>query len=280
MFIEVDYEGCEKGVTFKDVFKEFLAKSGTTELRELNIGSWGEPYDQSSAVVVEELIAAKDQLPGLKSLFIGEMESEDCEISWIVQSDLSPLLKAFPGLEELKIRGSTGLRLSELKHANLRKLVIECGGLGKAVISDIIHSDLPELRHLELYLGEDNYGGDAALEDVKPLMEIGRFPRLEYLGLRDSEMADQIASVIAEASILDQIDTLDLSLGTLSDEGAEALLSSSKVKKLKRLDLHHHYMSDEMVNKMKRLGIAVDVSDQQEDDDYDGETWRYIAVSE
>lgn len=280
MFIEVDYEGYEKGVTIKDVFKELLVKPGTAELKELSIGSWGEPYEQSSAIVVEELIAAKDQLPRLKSLFIGEMESEDCEISWIVQSDLSPLLKAFPQLEELKIRGSVGLRLSELKHANLRKLVIECGGLGQAVISDIVNGDLPELRHLELYLGEDNYGFNGNLEDIKPLMEIGRFPRLEYLGLRDSEIADEIAEAIAEASVLDQIHTLDLSLGTLSDEGAESLLKSSKVKKLKKLDLHYHFMTDGMVNKLKRLGIDVDVSDQNEGEEYDGETWRYISVSE
>jgi len=208
------------------------------------------------------------------------MESEDCEISWIVQSDLTPVLNAFPKLEELKIRGSVGLRLRELKHANLCKLVIECGGLGKAVLMDIINSDLPELRHLELYLGEDNYGFDGSITDIMPLLEIGRFPKLEYLGLRDSEIADEIAEAVAEASILDQVHTLDLSLGTLSDKGAEALFKSSKIRKLKKLDLHFHYMSGSMVAKIKTLGISTDVSEQNEAEEYDGEAWRYIAVSE
>ena len=59
--------------------------------------------------------------------------------------------------------------------------------------------------------------------------------------------------------------------------GGEALLNSPGIKSLKRLDLHRHYLSDEMMKKLGQLGIDVDVSDQQETRDEDH---RYVAIGE
>jgi hypothetical protein len=73
---------------------------------------------------------------------------------------------------------------------------------------------------------------------------------------------------------------LDLSLGTLSDAGAAALLSNPAIARLKKLDLHHHYCAPKMVAKLKALPIEVDVSDPQEPDVWDGEEHRFVAVGE
>ena len=70
---------------------------------------------------------------------------------------------------------------------------------------------------------------------------------------------------------------LDLSEGTLSDEGAEALLTSDKVKKLKHLNLSYHYMTDQMMQRWKQSGLSVDISDQQESDEDD---WRFPMLTE
>src|SRR5213078_4159611 len=43
--------------------------------------------------------------------------------------------------------------------------------------------------------------------------------------------------------ILSRLDSLDLSLGTLNDDGGKALLGNPALKRLKRLDLHRHYLS-------------------------------------
>ena len=40
-----------------------------------------------------------------------------------------------------------------------------------------------------------------------------------------------------------------------------ALLTAPEIRRLKRLDLHHHFCSPEMVEQLKDLGIDVDTSD-------------------
>lgn len=146
------------------------------------------------------------------------------------------------------------------------------------MLSQIAAGSLPNLRKLELYLGVDNYGFDGSLEDILPLIQPGKFPKLTYLGLKNSEIQDEIAAAVAEAEILDQLHTLDLSLGTLSDTGAEALLASSRIKGLQALNLSYHYMSDEMIARWRKSGLPVDVSDQQKSDD--DEDWRYPSITE
>ncbi|MCP4153668.1 MAG: hypothetical protein GY757_38420, partial [bacterium] len=216
--------------------------------------------------------------PNLKSVYIGDMNYEECEISWIQQSDMTPLLEAYPGLEELRIKGSEGLQFSKLNHGALKSIIIECGGLGKDVLKTIAGATLPALEHLELYLGVEHYGFDGGLEDILPFLKKDLFPKLKVLGLRDSEIADDIAKAAAGADVLDQIEVLDLSLGTLSDKGAEAFLSSEKIKKLKKLDLHYHYMSDDMIKKLRKLGITIDAGDPQGSETHEDD--RYPNVTE
>jgi hypothetical protein len=206
--------------------------------------------------------------------------SDENEISWIQQSDVSPLFKAYPGLEHFRVRGNEGLTLGPIRHEKLKSLVVETGGLSVSVLRDIAASSLPALEHLELWLGDEGYGWDGTVEDLRPFLQGGLFPKLKYLGLRDSEIADEIAVAVAVAPILGQIETLDLSLGTLGDMGAEALFDSPAIKSLRKLDLHHHFISPVMEARFAALGIEVDVSDRQKADDYDGESFRYVAVSE
>jgi len=141
------------------------------------------------------------------------------------------------------------------------------------------HAFLPELTHLELWLGTENYGATSTAEDCVPLLSAELFPKLRYLGLRDSEIQDDIAIVVAKSPFLCQLETLDLSMGTLSDFGAEVLLESLFIPKLKKLDLHHHYCSNEMMALLRRLPCEVDLGEQQKIDP----RWRnhrFVAVSE
>ena len=248
-------------------------------MESLVIGCWDDPFETSPQEGLDLLAQRSAKLGQLKELFVGDMDGEECEISWINQGDYTGILTAFPALERLHIKGSTGLVLSStpLKHDHLQALTIECGGLPKQVIASIASAQLPNLQYLRIYLGVEDYGFDGAIDDLRPFMQAGLFPKLTYLGLVDSAIADQIALEIANAPVLAQLETLDLSLGTLSDEGGRALLDSSAIKKLKKLDLHYHFLSDEMVKQFKKLGIPVDLTQQQTPEDDD---WRYPAVTE
>ncbi|CAI6082930.1 hypothetical protein PAECIP112173_03731 [Paenibacillus sp. JJ-100] len=273
----VSYDDYEEGIRMEALLQDLAAKPEAAELESLIIGDWGQAYENSPQEFKDTLIKLAPSFPALKQLFIGDMESEECEVSWIIQTNLAPILQAFPNLTSFVIKGSSGLEIEPLQHSKLEELIIICGGLPKDVLSSIATAKLPELRKLELYLGVEDYGFDGALEDVLPLLEKGRFPKLEYLGLKNSEIQDEIAKAVADAPILDQIQVLDLSEGTLSDEGAEALLTSDKVKKLKHLNLSYHYMTDKMMQRWKQSGLSVDISDQQESDEDD---WRFPMLTE
>lgn len=275
--LTVSYDDYEEGVRMEDLLKELAGKPESKTLESLIIGDWGQAYENSPQEFMDTLVGLAPNFPALRKLYIGEMDSEECEVSWIVQTDLTPLLGAFPELTSFTVQGSNELSLEPLRHAKLEELVIVCGGLSKGVLASIAKAELPELRKLEVYLGVEDYGFDGSLEDVLPLMDKERFPKLVYLGLKDSEIQDEIAKAVVQAPILDQLEVLDLSEGTLSDEGAEALLASDKIKGLKHLDLHYHYMTDEMLIRWKRSGLPVNVSDQQDSDEDD---WRYPALTE
>lgn len=276
----VDYDEADDGVKITDKFLSFISDPEAKNVTALVIGSWEESFDNSPEKLLQLMVEHVDKLENLKALFVGEMTFEECEISWIIQTDYSDLLNTFTQLELLQIRGASGLSLEQVNNTNLKSLIIESGGLHKEIIENVMGCKLPNLSHLELWLGVDNYGFDGGLDIIKKIVENNPFPQLSYLGFRNSEIADEIAEYLADHAILTHIDTLDLSLGTLSDQGAKALLSGSNVPSLKKLDLHHHYMSDAVLSNFDTLGISVDLSDQLEPDEYDGEIERYVYVSE
>ncbi|MEJ8304586.1 STM4015 family protein [Saccharibacillus sacchari] len=278
--LTIGYDEYEDGQKMETLIAELAEKPEAAQLSSLIIGSWGGAYEDSSESIVAELVRQKDRFPALRSLFVGDMDYEECEVSWIMQSNLNPLFAAFPELRSLTIKGSTDLALGEVRHAKLEELIIICGGLGKSVLASIAAAELPALKKLELYIGVDNYGFDGGIEDVMSVAKPGLFPNLTYLGLKDSEIQDEIAVAIAQSDILDNLETLDLSDGTLSDEGAEALLASEKIRRLPQLDLHYHFMSEAMTRRVATELPNADVSDRQETEKYDGEEYRYPALTE
>jgi len=279
--LALDYDEAEAGVTWEARFNEFLSLPGSNSVTSIVVGVWGDtsPLGNSSSLV-HILSRASAGLPALRALFIGDIIGEEFEISWIEQSDMAPLFVAYPELEHFRVRGGTGLRFGPLNHNRLRSLVVESGGLDVSVVRDITSSSLPELEHLELWLGDDNYGANAEVVDLAPIISGKLFPKLRYLGLRDSLLSDAIAAAVSHSPLLERLRVLDLSLGTLSDDGAAALLDGPGIKSLEFLELHYHYCSDEMMSKLEGLGIKVDTSDKHEPDVYEGESTRYVAVAE
>lgn len=271
-------------LTFPKYFEKFIQQPGIAEIESLLIGSWGEPYDENSSLVVNLLVQHAALLPNLKHLFIGDLALEEAEASWIQQSDISPIYSVFPTLETLKLRGGEGLSLGELKHEKLQSLIIETGGMDNDILGQVASAKLPELSHLELWLGDDNYGCNIETEDVSRLVDALErgFDKLNYLGLCNYYQSDDLVELISSIGFPERITVLDLSNGNLSDKGAQALLNSDKLSCLTTLDLHHHYLSDSMLTRIKAAKLApiVNVDDQNEADEDDDETYRYIFVAE
>jgi hypothetical protein len=287
-FIKSDYSNGEH--EFPELLDLFLAEHGGKELTALVVGAWD--YEDMTAGlsgrgavdVVEALVANRKRMPNLRALFVGDITYQECEISWIGHGDVSALLPAFPKLEEFRIRGATNLTFGQIEHGKLCSFAIESGGLPEPLLRELWGAKLPKLERLELWLGTPSYGGIADPAPLGPLLAGNLFKKLKYLGLRNCEIADAVTQAVAQSPLLGRLEELDLSLGNLGEVGAEALLTSQAVRKLKKLDLHHHYVSPAFVRHLGELPIEVDLSDAREPEvhSYGENTYvdRYIVASE
>ncbi|GLV74245.1 hypothetical protein Shyhy02_22470 [Streptomyces hygroscopicus subsp. hygroscopicus] len=261
--------------------------TGTVELEKVRALVLGYGMDS-----VTRLTDLSSRLTGLEAVFLGDIEDEEEMISSIEQSDLTPLLEAFPGLRELVVRGGAGLEFPVAGHPGLRALRIESGGLPPQVAENVAAADLPSLERLELWLGDDWYGGGTTVEQLAPLLAGERKPALRHLGLQNSPIQDELAAAVAAAPVVPRLTSLSLSMGTLSDQGAEALLHGQPLTHLAELDLSHHFLSEEMMLRiwtaLEPAGVRVNLIGKQErdeeewedDDEEDGADGRYIAVAE
>lgn len=273
-----EYDGPEDEV--KNMLLAFLNDPKLIEIDSFVIGHWGPEHDDSPETIIQLLIDNKDKLQHIKGIFFGDITYEENEVSWIENCNHGPLLAALPKLEFYQVRGGNGLAFGALKHANLKKLVVQTGGLSKSVYAELSKADLPALEHLELWLGSDYYGFDATPEEVAAAYRgtgDNHLPALKYLGLRNSQIANELAQLMKGDPILERIEELDFSKGIIDDIGAEALVDNPAIKNLKKLDLHHNFISDEWAEKLEDLGIKIDLKEREPEADEDD---RYISVSE
>jgi hypothetical protein len=281
--LAVDPYGDSSDEEFGDLWDRFFDSVDPAGVRAMVVGQWGDPSDDSSAIV-RRLVDARHRLTGLQAVFIGDLEMEEAEISWIEQSDVTPVLDAYPLLEEFGVRGGTGLRFPAVRHKHLRTLRFEAGGLPGDVVRGAAASELPALEYLDMWLGVEEYGGDTTVTDLAPILAGGRFPALRHLGLRNSEIQDEIAAAVAAAPVVAQLTSLDLSLGVLTDEGVTALLGGQPLTHLASLDLHHNFVTQPVAERLRAAlepsGVEVDLSEPGESWEDDGVLHRFTAVAE
>ncbi|MGQ4267940.1 STM4015 family protein [Nocardiopsis changdeensis] len=256
-------------------FERFAAESAAPEVTALVIGNIQDTINvNDSATVRDALVAQAPRLTGLRSLFFADLTYSDSEVSWLNHGDLGPVLDALPGLERFAVRGTGGMALAVDGHPALRSLVLQGGGLPAELTRRVVAGHYPNLEHLELWIGVPDYGGDTTPEDLAPLLNGEVHTGVRSLGLRNAQYTDRWVRALADSAILERLEELDLSKGTLTDAGARVLLDVPGFRELRRLDLHHHYMSEDMerlvLETFTAAGVETDVSEREEpDDDYD-----------
>ncbi|SEG61007.1 Leucine Rich repeat-containing protein [Nonomuraea solani] len=273
-----DWEHNDSPKRISESFDWFFEHVDTGKVTAIVIGGWEDSGDKDSGEIVARLADNADRLPGLRSLFLGAMTPEENEISWIQQSDVTPLLKAYPRLERLEVRGGNGLGFEPVRHESLRTLRFESGGLPARVVRGVGDSDLPALEHLEIWFGDENYGGDSRVTDCAAVLTGERLPALRYLGLQNCPFADDLAAALAAAPVVARLEELNLSMSAFGDAGAEALLSGQPLTHLRRLDLDHHFVGEEMMARLVAAlpGVEVLLTDRQSSHG----DWLYVAVGE
>ncbi|MDX2014571.1 MAG: hypothetical protein SFW67_30515 [Myxococcaceae bacterium] len=209
----------------------------------------------------------------LRSLWLGRFEEEQAQMSWAPWGDVSALWQTCPGLVELRLRGASG-PLGSIEAPTLESFIVETGGLSRDACSAIAAAELPAVRHLEVWFGDDNYGGECTASDAEQLL--ARSDRhLKSLGLKNAPFTHELIPLLAAWKPLRQLEVLDLSLGVLTDEDVDTLLKRREAfAHLRRLDLRGNVLDARVKALKKALPNAV-LDDQR---DTDGE--RYVAVGE
>jgi uncharacterized protein (TIGR02996 family) len=262
-----------------EAVKQLLALPSARFLRELTFGMADFDGENSYDNLLDVL--AELRCPTLQKLFIGDFEYPDeTEISWTQLGNIEPLYKTFPNLRSLKLRGGQLETGKSILLPELRELTVESGGLPIGAVKAIAKSNWPRLERLEVWFGDENYGAGGGVEELQPLLEGKNLPKLKHLGLRNAEFTNELCQVLHQSKILQQLETLDLSMGTMTDEGAAAMAANAAAyKHLKHLDVTENLLSDEGAKQVAKLCESVARGNQREDDGGDDDD-RYVAVGE
>lgn len=272
-----DDEISEPAVT--DVLQALVKSPAAEFLANLTVGLVDLEGGGLQGVV--EALSSGNPLANLEVLFLGDFSRDDQEISWVTHGDLSPLWPITPKLRTLRLRGA-GMKLGQFEHPSLERLEIETGGLPGESVASIAAAKLPALRHMEVWFGRTSYGGIATIDTLMPLFSSDTLPKLEHLGLQNSQMQDDIAIALAGSTLLAQVGSVDMSMGTMREPGARALIAGAKhFKHLKSLKLDDNFIPYDLHDALqKALGSALHIGRQRAPDNWDGEDHYYTSVGE
>jgi predicted DNA-binding WGR domain protein len=248
-------------------------------LRELTVGLTD--WEGGGLTAVHVALANGIVHPHLEQVFIGDFHWEQQEISWVAHGDVSAWFAKAPNMKRLRLHGANIL-LGKLEHPKLARLEVETGGLPEDSLVSLAKAKLPELTHLEVWFGRPDYGGTTKIAALRPLFSSKGLPKLEHLGLQNSDMQDLIAAELAKSKLLAAVSSVDLSMGTMREYGARALLTNAaNFKHLKSLNLSQNYIPADLCTQLRdTFGTMLNVGRQNTPDMYEGEAHYYTTVGE
>ncbi len=258
-------------------------------LRELAISRPYSDREYSFGAAVKAVAQVMPQLPLLRRLTVGQFSADDSEISWSYLGSLAPLWPHASRLECLKLRAGS-MDLGTIALPACRELRIETGGFARENLQAILDEEWPHLETLSIWFGRSEYGATCQAEDVLPILDGAKFPRLRHLGLKNAEWGNELAPLIVASKILPRLATLDVSMSHLTPRGLEVYRTHrDALAHLEHLDLERCLLADpEARAAAATLAKAVKLDRQRDPADYeieeDGEEddpgYRYAAVGE
>lgn len=278
----------DHSVDLVQVLRDLFAHPSGRFLRELIFSFNGESAEDNLQELID--VIAEQPRPTLKSLFFGDIKyagaardedrGEETEISWYSVGDLSNLWPKVPNLEKLIITSgssssasSGGTTVGELDLPALKHLEYRTGGLEAATFAAILNSKTPALEWLDVWTGQENYGGEVTADHLRALLARRDLPNLKHLGIMNCEVIEEIVPDLVKSELVARLDELDLSLGCLMDDGARQLAEApGALKTLKKLDVSYNQLTE--AGLLKGIAQQLIEVEQREADD------RYSAVGE
>ena len=259
------------------IVRTLLALPSSRFLRELELGIASIHEETAGAELLAALVeaGARPTLRRLRLFFDPEEEM----LSWTYTGDLGPLWSLYPNLATLDITAGS-IELGRIDLPVLATLRIETCALSSDNATAVLEAKLPALRQLELWFGDPERGATAGIAHAQALLQAPW--KLESLGLVNTAFTDELCELLAAAPLVAQLRRLDLSRGTLTDDGARTLanLLGERAPQLETLDVSNGYLTDDGIAVLEALDIEIIADDQRQAELYDGEYRRYVAVGE
>ncbi len=283
-----DFEG-----KLVDILRDVLAHPSGRFVSSITFVFNGDPNEDNLQDLIDFLAASAP--PTLRKLHFGDFEycgpsdetaTGNTEISWYGIGDLSKLWKAVPNLRKLITQSGsdesaisgTALALGKIDLPSLQHAEFRTGGLAAENARAIANAKIPNIERLDIWYGVDSYGGDATVDDAAPLLARTDLPKLKHLGLKNAVFTDELIAMLVDSPLIKQLETLDISMGCLSDAGATLIADNAPAfAHLNLLDVDENQLSDAGLAILRGAMSSVSSDEQREVDDPE---YRYTAVGE
>jgi uncharacterized protein (TIGR02996 family) len=123
---------------------------------------------------------------------------------------------------------------------------------------------LANLTTLRLHPGRD---AQIRPDELDALLRSKHLPRLTHLHVHTIQGGDDGAERIVASGVLKRLKTLDIGYGNMTDAGARALAASPDLKNLEALDVSRNALTAAGVNALRAAGVRVVADEQHEDGD-------------
>ena len=268
------------GASPDTILRALVKSPAAMFLAELSIGTTYDDDDWRGVMGKNiQAITKAGKLEALTKLAIADTQGY-WDISSTSVGDVGKVLPVAPRLRSLYVRGGE-IELDQLHHDRLESVTLETGGLPRGTVRAVGQCQLPAATRLVVYFGSSDYGASGSISDLLPLFKGKGVPKLKHLGLCNAEFQDDIARELARSPLLAQLTHVDLSLGTMTDAGAQRILDAAKAfAQLEGLDLSENFISDEMCARLKAALPQAQVSGQDSPSEYGGQLHYYVSVGE
>lgn len=259
-----------------DILTPLFACPAARLLRQLKIGLPAHDGQVDFGAAIEWL-GKQAPMPTIVDVHLGDFEyPEETEISWTDIGTIDAMLPTFPNLQALHVQGGN-IGIGALP-PTLRSLKLETGGLPVGTFGAVCQSNLPLLERMEIWFGSDYYGAATSPDEIAGLVDGTKVPKLTWLGLKNGEIAHHLLVHLIGSPVLKRLHTLDLSMGTLTDERAQILIDKADAfKHLKQLNVSDNHLSAGFLRRLKSAIPRTVQSYRQKEDDGD---WYYTSVGE
>lgn len=262
----------EKGQDPAHDLKQVLALPTARVLRDLRLGPLPARGRTMTAQRALDALAATQAPSRLRSLFLTNLARWDW--SDTNTGDFGAVHHLFPKLQQLTLNAGTIQLGANTSLPALETLSIQTHALTRRALADVLSLKAPKLKRLSLWFGRASRGSTATLDGLAAILDGTRFPKLVHLGLMNCEWVGDAVRVLPTSKVLRQLESLDLSMGCLTDDDVAAMQEHrAAFARLEHLNLHDNGLS----KKAATAGLAKHVHLGKQDPK---RATRYASVGE